>query len=210
MFRAAGGDPRFHEQLCGPGPKGCAGEGRTLPSLYVAAFMANQSLGSCSYFLPAGHTECPVAKGDVVTFALRTGLSRGALSPRATDGTLDAPVTPSGSSGRENSRFVMPPSERTPVLVPRRRRRRPTKPRDEDMADQRPTKNPGNFAADRERASRAGHVGGQHSSGNFARNPARAAEAGRKGGRNSHGERGPQARPDDAPGRKGGQGSSSS
>ncbi|WP_194790778.1 general stress protein [Pseudomonas sp. UFMG81] len=47
--------------------------------------------------------------------------------------------------------------------------------------------NPGNFANDRERASRAGHKGGQNSGGNFANDKARAAEAGRKGGRNSHG-----------------------
>jgi general stress protein YciG len=55
------------------------------------------------------------------------------------------------------------------------------------MAEQRHIGNPGNFAADRERAARAGHVGGQRSAGNFARDPARAAEAGRKGGqRSSH------------------------
>lgn len=42
--------------------------------------------------------------------------------------------------------------------------------------------NPGNFAEDRKKAVRAGHVGGQHSSGNFARNRERAVEAGRKGG----------------------------
>lgn len=55
------------------------------------------------------------------------------------------------------------------------------------MAEQRHVANPGNFAADRERAARAGHIGGQRSSGNFARDPARAAEAGRKGGQRSHG-----------------------
>jgi general stress protein YciG len=58
------------------------------------------------------------------------------------------------------------------------------------MAEQRRSRNPGNFAEDRERASRAGHIGGQHSSGNFANNRERAAEAGRKGGQASHG--GPQ------------------
>jgi hypothetical protein len=47
--------------------------------------------------------------------------------------------------------------------------------------------NPGNFANDRERASRAGHKGGQASGGNFANDRQRASEAGRKGGRNSHG-----------------------
>ena len=47
--------------------------------------------------------------------------------------------------------------------------------------------NPGNFAEDREKAARAGHVGGQHSSGNFANDRERAAEAGRKGGQASHG-----------------------
>jgi uncharacterized protein len=50
------------------------------------------------------------------------------------------------------------------------------------MADQRHTGNPGNFAEDREKASRAGQAGGQHSSGNFANDRERAAEAGRKGG----------------------------
>lgn len=55
------------------------------------------------------------------------------------------------------------------------------------MAEERRTRNPGNFAEDRERASRAGHIGGQHSSGNFAHNRERAAEAGRKGGLASHG-----------------------
>ena len=50
------------------------------------------------------------------------------------------------------------------------------------MAEQRHTGNPGNFAEDREKASRAGHTGGQQSSGNFAHDRERAAEAGRKGG----------------------------
>jgi hypothetical protein len=54
------------------------------------------------------------------------------------------------------------------------------------MAEKLHTGNPGNFAEDREKASRAGHLGGQHSSGNFAHNPRRAAEAGRKGGQASH------------------------
>jgi general stress protein YciG len=55
------------------------------------------------------------------------------------------------------------------------------------MAEERRSGNPGNFAEDREKASRAGHVGGQHSSGNFANDRERAAEAGRKGGQASHG-----------------------
>jgi general stress protein YciG len=54
------------------------------------------------------------------------------------------------------------------------------------MAEERRSRNPGNFAEDRERASRAGHIGGQHSSGNFAHDRERAAEAGRKGGLASH------------------------
>jgi general stress protein YciG len=58
---------------------------------------------------------------------------------------------------------------------------------DQAMAEQRHTGNPGNFAEDREKASRAGQIGGQHSSGNFANDRERAAEAGRKGGENSHG-----------------------
>jgi general stress protein YciG len=57
------------------------------------------------------------------------------------------------------------------------------------MADGRQTQNPGNFAQDRERASRAGHTGGQHSSGNFAKDRERAVEAGRKGGQVSGGVR---------------------
>ena len=63
------------------------------------------------------------------------------------------------------------------------------------MAEQRHTGNPGNFAEDREKASRAGHVGGQHSSGNFANDRERAAEAGRKGGEQSHGGGGAQNNP---------------
>lgn len=47
--------------------------------------------------------------------------------------------------------------------------------------------NPGNFANDRERASRAGHKGGQNSGGNFANDRERAAEAGRKGGQSRQG-----------------------
>jgi uncharacterized protein len=50
------------------------------------------------------------------------------------------------------------------------------------MSNQRHSGNPGNFAGDRERASRAGHTGGQQSGANFENDPARAAEAGRKGG----------------------------
>jgi general stress protein YciG len=55
------------------------------------------------------------------------------------------------------------------------------------MAGTQHSGNPGNFAEDREKAARAGHVGGQHSSGNFANDRERAAEAGRKGGQASHG-----------------------
>jgi general stress protein YciG len=55
------------------------------------------------------------------------------------------------------------------------------------MAESKHTGNPGNFAEDREKAARAGHIGGQHSSGNFANDRERAAEAGRKGGQSSHG-----------------------
>ncbi|MBF8745312.1 stress-induced protein [Pseudomonas putida] len=47
--------------------------------------------------------------------------------------------------------------------------------------------NPGNFANDREKASRAGQKGGQASGGNFANDRERASQAGRKGGQNSHG-----------------------
>jgi len=50
------------------------------------------------------------------------------------------------------------------------------------MAGSQHSGNPGNFAEDRAKAVRAGHVGGQHSSGNFANDRGRAAEAGRKGG----------------------------
>ncbi|PZW77483.1 MULTISPECIES: general stress protein [unclassified Pseudomonas] len=62
--------------------------------------------------------------------------------------------------------------------------------RDQDQTGQRggtQQTNPGNFANDRERASRAGQKGGRNSGGNFANDRARASEAGRKGGRNSHG-----------------------
>ena len=55
------------------------------------------------------------------------------------------------------------------------------------MAEERRSPNPGNFAEDRERASRAGRIGGQHSSGNFANDRERAVQAGRKGGQASHG-----------------------
>jgi len=58
------------------------------------------------------------------------------------------------------------------------------------MAEQQHTGNPGNFAEDREKASRAGHIGGQHSSGNFANDREKAVEAGRKGGQASHGATG--------------------
>ena len=55
------------------------------------------------------------------------------------------------------------------------------------MAEKQHSGNSGNFAEDREKAARAGQVGGQHSSGNFANDRERAAEAGRKGGQASHG-----------------------
>lgn len=45
-----------------------------------------------------------------------------------------------------------------------------------------PSKNPGNFANDRDKARRAGRRGGSVSPGNFKFNRKRAAEAGRKGG----------------------------
>lgn len=64
------------------------------------------------------------------------------------------------------------------------------------MAEERRPQNPGNFAADRERAARAGHIGGQHSSGNFAHDRERAAEAGRKGGLASHARNAERNRPD--------------
>ncbi|AVD91501.1 stress-induced protein [Pseudomonas sp. SWI36] len=47
--------------------------------------------------------------------------------------------------------------------------------------------NPGNFANDHEKASEAGHKGGQASGGNFANDPQRASEAGQKGGQMSGG-----------------------
>ncbi len=47
----------------------------------------------------------------------------------------------------------------------------------------------GNFAEDRERASEAGHKGGQKSGGNFANDREKASEAGKKGGEHSHGGR---------------------
>jgi uncharacterized protein len=49
------------------------------------------------------------------------------------------------------------------------------------MVEQRHTGNLGNFAEDREKASRAGHIGGEHSSRNFANDPKRASEGGHKG-----------------------------
>ena len=55
------------------------------------------------------------------------------------------------------------------------------------MTGQRGRGSAGNFAVDRERASRAGRIGGHKSSGNFANNRARAAEAGRNGGALSNG-----------------------
>src|SRR5262249_14827434 len=85
-------------------------------------------------------------------------------------------------SNREVNRRLIPSLQQgraTPVLDTSKEVRA--------MAEQRHTGNPGNFAEDREKASRAGHIGGQHSSGNFAHNRERAAEAGRKGGEHSHG-----------------------
>jgi general stress protein YciG len=78
------------------------------------------------------------------------------------------------------------------------------------MAEQRHSGNPGNFAEDREKAARAGHIGGQHSSGNFAHDRERAAEAGRKGGQSSRGGReanqgSAQDRANASPDRKGGE-----
>ena len=67
------------------------------------------------------------------------------------------------------------------------------------MTEERRSPNPGNFAEDRERASRAGRVGGQHSSGNFANNRERAAEAGRKGGQSKHGQGSRSAGAEDNP-----------
>ncbi|HDR2890980.1 TPA: general stress protein [Enterobacter asburiae] len=43
----------------------------------------------------------------------------------------------------------------------------------------------GNFAENRDKASEAGHKGGQHSGGNFKNDPQRASEAGKKGGQNN-------------------------
>ena len=63
------------------------------------------------------------------------------------------------------------------------------------MSDQQPTRNRGNFAEDRDKAARAGRVGGQRSSGNFAHDRARAVEAGRKGGERSHGGGGARHNP---------------
>jgi uncharacterized protein len=63
------------------------------------------------------------------------------------------------------------------------------------MSEQQHTGRPGNFAEDRERASRAGQIGGRRSSGNFAHNRARAAEAGRKGGKHSRGGGGAENNP---------------
>lgn len=45
-----------------------------------------------------------------------------------------------------------------------------------------PNNNPGNFANDKAKASRAGQKGGSMSPGNFKFNRKRAVEAGRKGG----------------------------
>ncbi|MCW1937169.1 general stress protein [Pseudomonas sp. MDMC_285] len=51
------------------------------------------------------------------------------------------------------------------------------------------SKNPGNFANDRQKASEAGRKGGHNSSGNFANDRQRAAEAGRKGGQKTKSSR---------------------
>lgn len=51
-------------------------------------------------------------------------------------------------------------------------------------AEQKASKNPGNFANNPERARAAGRKGGKNSGGNFKNNPKRASEAGRKGGKN--------------------------
>lgn len=63
------------------------------------------------------------------------------------------------------------------------------------MSDRQSTRNRGNFAEDRERAARAGRVGGQRSSGNFAQDRMRAVEAGRRGGEHSRGGGGAQSNP---------------
>ena len=63
------------------------------------------------------------------------------------------------------------------------------------MSDQPTTRNRGNFAEDRDKAARAGRLGGQRSSGNFAHDRARAVEAGRKGGEHSHGGGGARHNP---------------
>jgi general stress protein YciG len=49
--------------------------------------------------------------------------------------------------------------------------------------------NPGNFANNREKASRAGQLGGQNSGGNFRNDREKASRAGEMGGRASHGGR---------------------
>jgi uncharacterized protein len=55
------------------------------------------------------------------------------------------------------------------------------------MADQKHTGNSGNFADDRNKASEAGKLGGQHSSGHFASDQDRTSESGRTGGHTSSG-----------------------
>lgn len=47
------------------------------------------------------------------------------------------------------------------------------------------SKNPGNFANNREKAAEAGRKGGRNSGGNFANDRQKAVEAGRKGGQRS-------------------------
>ena len=47
--------------------------------------------------------------------------------------------------------------------------------------------NSGNFANDREKASKAGQTGGHNSGGNFANDREKASQAGKKGGEASHG-----------------------
>jgi len=55
------------------------------------------------------------------------------------------------------------------------------------MAEQRYTRDPGNVAEGREKASHAGHVGGRHSHGNFVNHRERVVKAGRNGGDNTLG-----------------------
>jgi general stress protein YciG len=83
--------------------------------------------------------------------------------------------------------FVMPPIPRASVSTMTARAVPDDGTKENSMSEQPHTGNPGNFAEDRSKASRAGRLGGQRSSGNFSHNRERAAEAGRKGGQKSHG-----------------------